>query len=148
TIYKFLDEKISLGLAVKDINQPNIAVLDDVEDIVPMSICFGSTYNFGDIKAGLYFEDFTLGLELRYRNQNWGDETTKLFYAVGFETYLNFHTIPLRFGINKNSLNLGFGYQGIKVSEKLNLGFIYSFGLPFIYSDGFGNHRISLEIKF
>lgn len=148
TIYKFLDEKISVGFTIKDLNQSNIAVLDENQDIIPMTICLGSTYNFGDLKAGLYFEDFTIGVELRYRNQEWGNDNTKLFYAIGFETYLNFHTIPIRFGINKNSINLGFGYQGIKISEKISLGVGYTFGLPIVYSDGLGNHRISTYIKF
>ncbi|MFN3550974.1 MAG: four helix bundle protein [Endomicrobiia bacterium] len=148
TIYKFLDKKMSIGLNVKDFNQPNIAVLEGNEDIIPMSICFGSSYNFGDIKAGLYFEDFTLGIELRYRTQNWGDEDTKIFYAIGLETYLNFHTIPIRFGVNKNSFNLGFGYQGIKIAEKIAVGFGYNFGLPVGYTDTLGNHRISVDVKF
>ena len=147
-IYKFLDDKMSVGFAVKDFNQPNIAVLEENKDIIPMVVSFGSAYNFGDIKTGLYFEDFTLGIELRYRNQDWGDENTKFFYALAIETYLNFHTIPIRFGINKNSFNLGFGYQGIKISEKLNLGIVYNFGLPIVYNDTFGNHRICVDVKF
>lgn len=147
-LYKILDDKLSFGFSVKDVNQPDIAVLEGNKDIIPMTISFGSAYNFGDLKAGLYFEDFTVGVELRYRNQEWGDENTKIFYALGLETYLNFHTIPIRFGVNKNSINLGFGYQGVKVSEKVSLGVSYNFGLPIVYSDTLGNHRISIDIKF
>ncbi|MCX7716559.1 MAG: type IX secretion system membrane protein PorP/SprF [Endomicrobia bacterium] len=144
--YKTTKDKFKVGVALKDLNQPDLAIIK--EDILPLNVCLGSAYNFGDINIGLlYFEDFTVGLELRYRNQKWGDELTKFFYAVGVETYLNFHTIPIRFGINKNSINLGFGYHGIKVSKKITLGVNYAFGISTVVNK-FGNHRVAMEIKF
>jgi hypothetical protein len=143
---KLLKEKFLLGFSVKDINQPNVAVTD-IEDIVPMTISFGSAYNFGDIKSGLYFEDFTLATEIRYRNQPWGEEQTKLFYALGIETFLNFHTIALRVGVNKASVNFGFGYYGIKIS-KYTIVLNYGFGISTVISDNFGNHRFSIELQF
>jgi hypothetical protein len=143
---KLLKEKFLLGFSVKDINQPNVAVTD-IEDIVPMMISFGSAYNFGDIKAGIYFEDFTLATEVRYRNQPWGEEQTKLFYALGIETFLNFHTIALRVGVNKDSVNFGFGYYGIKIS-KYTIVLNYGFGISTVISDNFGNHRFSIELQF
>jgi hypothetical protein len=143
---KLLKEKFLLGFSVKDINQPNVAITD-IEDIVPMMISFGSAYNFGDIKAGIYFEDFTLATEVRYRNQPWGEEQTKLFYALGIETFLNFHTIALRVGVNKDSVNFGFGYYGIKIS-KYTIVLNYGFGISTVISDNFGNHRFSIELQF
>jgi hypothetical protein len=144
--FKLLKEKFLLGFSVKDINQPNVAVTDR-EDTVPMTVCFGSGYNFGDIKAGLYFEDFTLATEIRYRNQPWGEEQTKLFYALGIETFLNFRTIALRAGVNKDSVNFGFGYYGIKIS-KYTIILNYGFGISTVISDNFGNHRFSIELQF
>jgi hypothetical protein len=144
--YKLLKEKFLLGFSVKDINQPNVAVTD-IEDIVPMTISFGSAYNFGDIKSVLYFEDFTLATEIRYRDQPWGEEQTKLFYALGIETFLNFHTIALRVGVNKDSVNFGFGYYGIKIS-KYTIVLNYGFGISTVISDNFGNHRFSIELQF
>jgi hypothetical protein len=143
---KLLKEKFLLGFSVKDINQPNVAVTD-IEDIVPMTVSIGSAYNFGDIKAGLYFEDFTLATEIRYRDQPWGEERTKLFYALGIETFLNFHTIALRAGVNKASVNFGFGYYGIKIS-KYTIVLNYGFGISTVISDNFGNHRFSIELQF
>jgi len=145
--YELLKDKLLLGFSAKDINQPNVAVTSD-EDIVPMIVCFGSAYNFGDIKVGPYFEDFTLAAEVRYRNQSWGEEETKLFYAVGLETFFNFHTIALRAGISKNSVDFGFGYYGIKISSKLNFGLSYNFGISTKISDNLGNHRIGFDLKF
>ncbi|MCS7152153.1 MAG: four helix bundle protein [Endomicrobia bacterium] len=144
-IYKIFSDRLYFGVSVKDINQPNIAVLEGNTDIIPMTISFGSAYNFGDVKAGLYFEDLTVGLELRQRNQDWGE---KYFYAIGCETYLNFHTIALRFGVNKNSLNFGFGYYGIKIAERINIGICYSFGISAVIVDNIGNHRAAIEVKF
>jgi len=143
---KLLKEKFLLGFSVKDINQPNVAVTD-IEDIVPMTISFGAGYNFGDINTGLYFEDFTLATEIRYRNQPWGEEQTKLFYALGIETFLNFHTIALRAGVNKDSVNFGFGYYGIKIF-KYTIVLNYGFGISTVISDNFGNHRFSIELQF
>ncbi|GEM_PF-1239369 len=144
--YKLLKNKLLLGLSVKDINRPNVAVTD-TEDIVPMTISFGSAYNFGDIKAGLYFEDFTLATEIRYRDQIWGNLQEKLFYALGMETFLNFRTIAFRAGINKESINFGFGYYGIKIS-KFTLGLNYGFGVSTVISDNFGNHKLSIDLQF
>jgi len=148
-IYKMLKDKLSLGFVVKDIIKPNIAVVENEVDNVPSTVQLGSVYNFGDVSLGkLYLEDLSLGIELRYRDQFWGDTGTKIFYAVGAETYLNFRTIALRFGINKNSVNLGFGYYGIKLVKKVSLGINYSFGISTVVTDSIGNHRLSLEIKY
>ncbi len=144
---KMLKDKLSLALAVKDVNQPNVAIVSS-EDIVPLTVSFGGIYNIGDIKTILYFEDFTIGCELRYRNQTWGTTQTKLFYGIGFQTYLNFHTIAIRAGINKESVNFGFGYNGIKLSQKVFMNIQYGFGLSTIIFDSYGTHRISFEIRF
>lgn len=146
-ISKLLKEKFVLGLSLHDVNTPDIAVVDN-KDIVPLTLSFGSGYNFGDVKLGLYFEDLTVLTELRYRNQTYGDEYSKLFWSLGVETYLNFHTIGLRVGVNKQSVNLGFGYYGIKIAEKINFGINYAFGISTIYPDVSTNHKISVELRF
>jgi len=146
-ITKMLKDKLSLGIAIKDVNQPNVAVVSS-EDIVPLTVSFGGTYNIGDIKTILYFEDFTVGCELRYRNQTWGTTQSKLFYGIGFQTYFNFHTIAIRAGINKESINFGFGYNGIKLSQKILMNIQYGFGLStVVFDNSAGTHRISFEIQ-
>ena len=150
--YKIFDEKLSLGFAIKDLNSPDLSIYEnpneEQKDILPKTYCFGAAYNFGDFKTLLYLEDFTLGVDFKYRDQQWGDENSKLNYSLGLETYLNFHTIALRFGVNKTSVNFGFGYYGIKVSSKLNFGLNYNFGMSTKISDNLGNHRIGFDLKF
>ncbi len=150
--YKIFDEKLSLGFTIKDLNSPDLSIYEnpneEQKDVVAKTYCFGVAYNFGDVKTLLYLEDLTLGVDFKYRDQQWGDDSSKLNYSIGIETYLNFHTMALRFGINRNSINFGFGYYGIKVSSKLSFGLSYNFGISTKISDNLGNHRVGFDLKF
>ncbi len=137
-------EKLSLGIMVRDISSPNVAVIEGSQDIVPMMARVGTFYNFGDWKV---LEDIGIGFDVAYRMQDWGTIEEKVSYAVGMETFLAFHTYAVRFGINKTSINFGFGFFS-RLSESLGLQINYAVGISRVYSDNLGSHKVSLEFRF
>ncbi|MFQ3675313.1 MAG: four helix bundle protein [Endomicrobiia bacterium] len=137
-------EKLSFGLMVRDINSPNVAVIEGNKDIVPMTVRVGSFYNFGDIKS---FEDFSIGFDVAYRMQDWGESSEKLSYAIGLETYFSFHTYALRVGVSKNSINFGGGYFK-QLSDSFALQINYAVGVSTVYNENFSSHKLSLEFRF
>ncbi len=135
-------ENFIFAVALKDINQPNVGFLE--EEKLPFIISFSNKYNFGDI---FMFEDVSILSELKYRNQTWGSLNEKVYWGVGFETYLNFNTIALRVGLNKNSITLGFGYSNIKL-KNISLTVDYSIGLLFNYFEPLNSHILSIKTSF
>lgn len=143
SIYKPV-EKLSLGVSIKDLNSPNISVFEDGQDIIPRTIKFGLSYNFGDIKN---FEDLSVGSDISYREQEWGESGDKIDVSIGLETYFSFHTYVLRVGGNKTGVSFGAGYLK-QLGNNFTIQINYSLGFSTIYTEGYGTHKISLDLKF
>ncbi len=117
-----LYNKLSLGLALRDLNQPDAGLKD--EDKVPMEARIG---------AGLHLGKFVPSLDFSYRD--------KLFnFHSGVEYSLK--SFVFRGGVNMDEVAAGFGF----CSKLLLLD--YSFTWPFTIMDSYGSHRISLTVRF
>ncbi len=136
-IYRPLPE-LSLGLVVKDINSPDIGVIE--KNPVPQTVKFAAGYNLPYKKLG----DMSVYVEGRYRLQDWGEQ---IDFGLGAETFFSFYKYAIRFGLNRTSINLGFGYY-LSLTDIVGLQINYGISFSTVVLDNFGTHRISLEFKW
>jgi hypothetical protein len=124
-----LAPRLFLGLAARDINQPNTGL--SVTDQLP---CTGM--------AGLAWKDRDVawGINGTYRREHW-------YYSTGFEKMLN-KTLAVRSGISygeRNYFNIAGGFSFNFYRARLDYVFQYPLsGLE----DISGTHRMSLLLKF
>ena len=137
-LYKMPGEKLTLGLQLKDINQPDIHLV--YASPVPLTFRFGAAYklvpvwNFDRITAS---SDFTVR-----------DSDFKLY--SGIEGWLIDKNIALRFGFGLGSgfsnIALGASYKLTEEMYNSDFRLDYAFVYPFGAQPTGGTHRISLTM--
>ncbi|MBN1385223.1 MAG: conjugal transfer protein TraF [Elusimicrobia bacterium] len=131
-------EKVSVGLAGSNINQPDIGLY--YEDKVPMELRFGVAYKIPN-------SEFISGLDFSYRNQEWGKSSDKQNVHFGCEKWFSEHTYGARLGVNKDEASTGISFcKGF--SEKLVLQIDYAIIWSFNIADNIGSHRIGTTVRF
>jgi hypothetical protein len=127
----------SIGASANNINRPDVGLKD--KDIVPTDYRLGCAFKY---------ENFTVPLDLSYRDQSWGgDFKDKLEYAVGLEYWLT-EGIGVRGGYNTNELALGFSFMKNKIFSNVDTGLEYSLTIPRELNDTIGSHQFSLFFRF
>jgi len=143
-LYKAPDEKLTLGLQLSDVNQPNIQ-LSEISP-VPITVRIGVGYKIKSALDGK-FEDIVSALDFTYRDKDY-----KAF--AGIEGWLMEKSIGLRFGFGAG--NNSFANISVGASYQLNEGMYnndfrldYAFVYPLsgLQPTG-GTHRISLTMGF
>ncbi len=108
---------------------------------------YKTTCHSGDFGAGAsintILEDVTPEVKFGYRNQEYGD---LINYAFGVETWLNMHTIGLRFGFNKNEIAFGTSFE--KYLGSVGFRIDYAALISMSIGNNSGSHRISTSVKF
>lgn len=134
----------AFGLAVKNINQPDVGL--DSKDIVPMETSFGMVYQIPEFSLIDVCCNSFLSLEASYRVQEWGKDTDKIDYKVGLENYIG-EVVILRLGGNSTDVSFGLG---LKLPEKfnINLQFDYALLFPIQIKESTGSHRLAIVYRF
>jgi len=117
-----LYKKLSCGLSLKDLNQPDVGLKE--LDKVPSEMRLG---------CGFKFRKFSPVMDISYRD-------SLLNVHLGGE-YLS-GPLGMRVGGNMDEVTAGMGID-VKV-----LQLDYSFIWPFAIADSYGTHRVSLMVKF
>lgn len=128
-----LKPNIRLGLAVRNVNSPDIGIMSS--DIVPMEIRLGvNTILYSKFK----FEELIPVVEIVSVN----DKTT---FAFGVEGYLMKKSIAVRLGSNDYETALGFGWY--KNLKNFTLKIDYTYSIPTQIEASGGSHKISMGVK-
>jgi len=139
-IYTAVTRWLSWGLAVHNLNQPNMSL--DKEggvDKVPLRLVGGLAGNFGIFKSALDIE--FINQKLAGKKQiilHWGIETESLV-----------PNMSIRGGFNHNQLALGMGYdfKGI-LGADLSVDYAFLYPLGDSLASTFGSHYIGLSFSF
>lgn len=129
-------EAIGAGLYIRNVNQPDLGLLD--EDKVPAEVVLGAAYMKGD--------KILPSLDISYRMQDWGSQDDKLNIRLGIETTLVKDFLLMRAGANKNEA--AFGFSVIPALWNTRFSVDYTFLWPFLVRDSYGSHQMSLSFKF
>ncbi len=140
-LYK-LTNSISFGLAVLNVNEPNMALDEDADARVPLTLQTGLALKLGNTVPTI---------DLTYRNRKLNDERD-INVHFGMESWLAGRSIALRGGINFHDMALGASYvfsRGKKIEAQLD----YAFRYPLFFkddsiSDIYGTHQFSLDVRF
>ncbi len=127
-----------IGISVKNLLPADVGL--EYEDIVPVEVNLGAAYRLGAFGV---LEDVTPEVKFGYRNQEYGD---LINYAFGVETWLNLHTIGLRFGYNKNEIAFGTSFE--KYLGSVGFRIDYAALISMSIGNNSGSHRISTSVKF
>jgi len=140
-LYK-LTNSISFGLAVLNANEPDMALGDDAEAKVPLTLQTGLALRLGSTIPTI---------DLTYRNKKLNDERD-IDLHFGIESWLASKSVALRGGINFHDMALGASYvfsRGKNIEAQLD----YAFRYPLFFkedsiSDIYGTHQFSLDVRF
>ncbi len=131
-MYNFVEDWYA-GLAIKNINSPNVGLSQKPEDALKPTITPGICYGISDLNVTM---DIIFDM-------------ADVMLLTGVEKWLQENSVALRGGLNtgtrnKGSFSVGFGYY-YKEMFNINYGFVWNLsGIKDIY----GTHRISLSYKF
>ena len=140
-LYKLTDN-LSFGLAGLNINEPNMALDEDVDAAVPFTLQTGIALRLGNTVPTI---------DVTYRNKDLGDDKDINFH-VGMESWLAGRSVALRAGANRYDMAVGASYvfsRGNSVEAQLD----YAFRYPLAFkddaiSDTYGSHQFSLDVRF
>ncbi len=140
-LYKLTDS-MSFGLAVMNVNQPNVAIGEDADDKVPLMLQTGIALKLGNTIPTI---------DLTYRNKDLGDKRD-INIHVGMESWLADRSMALRAGVNFYDMAVGASYvfgQGRSVDAQLD----YAFRYPLFFKEDaitgtYGTHQFSLNVRF
>lgn len=128
----------ALGLAVKNLNQPDVGL--KTQDIVPAELRIGA----GAVIYGKV--DFAPAFDISYRAQEWGSDTDKINIHAGCEAKFLKGLLAARAGGNMNEITTGFGFAPMIGGFQAALD--YAFIVPLAIKETNGSHRISLTVFF
>lgn len=131
-LYNF--KKFYFGAAGLNLTQPDVGLY--FEDRVPMDLRSGVAYKF---------KNAIVGMDVSYRNQEWGSEMDKTNLHLGAEHWFSEKKFGLRLGGNRNEASFGSSFRQ-KIGS-LFLGFDYAFLWSFNIGDNFGTHRLSISLS-
>ena len=142
-----ISDAFSVGLAAQNLNQPNLALEEGAESILPREIKTGISFRFGQVYPSL---DFT-----------WRDTTIRdkqdINIHFGVETLLP-RDVSLRTGINLYELTAGASYRVQSASGEFQIDYAFNHPMPFEF-DVFdraqepltgtsGSHQFSISVRF
>ena len=125
---------VSFGLSALNINQPDVGLY--IEDKVPVELRLGSLFRFKN--------NTITGLDVSYRNQEWGETAEKLNIYIGGERWFSKNKFALRIGTNKQDASFGSSLN--QKMGKLLLRLDYAFVWSLTIGDNFGTHRLSISL--
>jgi len=131
--------RLSLGVTLHNLNQPNMSLDDEGEDIIPRRIVSGVAYDFGPFKTAF---------DVEYIDRKIADKKPLLFH-LGLETAVFQRTMNIRAGYNQHQIAFGLGYN-FKNVLGADLGVDYAFSLPIGDSlkSTYGSHHIGVSFSF
>ena len=140
-LYKLTDST-SFGLAILNVNEPNMALDKDADADVPLTLQTGVAMRFGNTVPTI---------DLTYRNKKLNDDPD-INLHFGLESWIADGSIALRGGINFHDMALGASYvfsRGKNIEAQLD----YAFRYPLFFkddsiSDIYGTHQFSLDVRF
>ncbi len=138
------DSPISIGLSLKNINQPDVGLDSSdykLKDKVPLEVKAGVAYRGNGYRMFnfLNIEGFTPALDFTYRDED-------LNYHLGMETRFS-PVFTFRMGYNLQEITMGMGLNHL-MGEVFGLQFDYAFILPLEVEETSGTHRVSLGVHF
>ncbi|MFH1367618.1 MAG: type IX secretion system membrane protein PorP/SprF [Elusimicrobiota bacterium] len=134
--------KFSLGVAAKNINQPDLGL--KYEDRVPTETRLGVAYKIPYWKG----MDTVVGtVDVSYRAQEWGKEADKTNVHAGVETWFATHKYAVRIGGNKNEVTTGFGINR-RLGQNFSIQIDYALMWSLRIADNSGSHRLGASVKF
>jgi tetratricopeptide (TPR) repeat protein len=132
----------SLGLFAQNINQPNMALEEGQESIVPL-----------ELNAGIAFKSLKVNpcFDLTFRNDKIRNKRD-INVRFGMETWL-FNDLGLRTGANLYELTAGASYCFKEQDVELQLDYAFSYPMPFQFAQSpitntTGSHQFSLSLRF
>lgn len=126
----------SLGFSVKNINEPDVGLR--TREVAYREYRLGFVYLLGDF---FVFEKALPAADVSYRNKEFE-------YHLGWENWFAQQTFALRFGTNRNEVDIGFGYLQELGSSGIGIEFNYALLWPLEIEDTTGSHRVSITMKF
>ena len=137
-LYKMPGDKLTLGMQLKDINQPDIHLV--YASPVPLTFRFGASYKLTPVWS---FDRITTSSDFTFR-----DNDFKLY--SGIEGWFVDKNIALRFGFGLgngfSNVALGASYQLTEEVYNNDFRLDYAFVYPFGIQPTGGTHRISLTM--
>ncbi|MFC1546647.1 type IX secretion system membrane protein PorP/SprF, partial [bacterium] len=143
-ILAYLQDYLSVGLSVRNINEPDVGLKD--KDKVPR-----------EYRAGIALSMYGLlmPIDVYYRNQDYLKDEDKLGLSAGLEYLYNFRfgSLSLRAGYNKEEITCGFSFFKNKlfnVSELgVDTGIEYALAWPARGIDETnGSHQVALVFRY
>lgn len=135
-------DAFSFGLFAQNINQPNIAIGEGEESIVPL-----------ELNAGVAFKSLKVNpsLDFTFRNDKVRDKRD-INVRFGMETWL-LNDIGLRAGANLYELTAGGSYSFREKDVELQLDYAFRYPMPFQFAQApitntTGSHQFSLSLQF
>jgi tetratricopeptide (TPR) repeat protein len=139
-LYKLTDSA-SFGLAVLNVNQPNMAIGEDADGEVPFMLQTGIALRLGRTVPTI---------DVTYRNKKLrGKQDINLH--LGVESWSASKNIALRAGVNFYDMALGASYVFGLMNMDAQLD--YAFRYPLIFKEDaissmYGSHQFSLNVRF
>lgn len=141
-LFDFAESKydtFTFGAALKNLNQPDVGL--NSPDKVPLEGRIGIKYEHC---AEKYV--FTPALDISFRLQDWGDDTSKFNIFGGCEIWIINGLLGLRAGANVNEFAAGFSIcPDLKI---MGIQIDYAFAMPVQVAETQGSHRLALTLKF
>ncbi|MGB9561249.1 MAG: type IX secretion system membrane protein PorP/SprF, partial [bacterium] len=141
-IMKF--KKYSIGISVKNINQPDVSVGAE-EDKLPFLVFSGFSYKFRDnLLSALSFEF----------ERETSEKKTRLFYSLGTEYWYLKNILGFRGGLRAGEITKGGFPQELTLGatlrrgNRLRLDYAFLYPLGSLAGTGASTHRLSLILEF
>jgi len=139
-MYK-LTNSLSFGLAAMNVNEPNMALDEDEEAKVPLTLQTGLALMLGGTASTI---------DLTYRNEKLNDKRD-INVHLGVESWLAGGSVALRGGVNFHDMAVGASYvfkRGSDMDAQIDYAFRYPLVLEDAISDTYGTHQFSLNVRF
>jgi tetratricopeptide (TPR) repeat protein len=138
-MYK-LTNSLSFGLAAINVNEPNMALDEDEEAIVPYTLQTGLALKLGGTASTI---------DLTYRNKKLNDKRD-INVHLGIESWLAGGSVALRGGVNFHDMAVGASYvfKRSDMDAQIDYAFRYPLVLEDAITDTYGTHQFSLNVRF
>ncbi len=139
-MYK-LTNSLSFGLAAINVNEPNMALDEDEDAEVPLTLQTGLALKLGGTASTI---------DLTYRNKKLNDKRD-INVHLGLESWLAGGSVALRGGVNFHDMAVGASYvfrRGSDMDAQIDYAFRYPLILEDAISDTYGTHQFSLNVRF
>ena len=139
-MYK-LTNSLSFGLAAINVNEPNMALDEDEDAEVPLTLQTGLALKLGGTASTI---------DLTYRNKKLNDKRD-INVHLGVESWLAGGSVALRGGVNFHDMAVGASYvfrRGSDMDAQIDYAFRYPLILEDAISDTYGTHQFSLNVRF